>query len=276
MPNFSRETLPELHLERAPLAKVLMQVQFSRTPNAVTEEAEATLADRLGRYPVRRRQAAAQGAFSVIVNGQPLPGLAPSPTASTFLTFADAASTWIVSVTDTAVSLETTVYESRSDFCERSLELFAALAAVALPPVVDRVGLRYVNRLTGGDLDQLSDFVIPQLRGLHGCMDGDYTLVHSVTDSQIEISADERLQVRSGYLPAAAAFDAALPASPEPSWVLDLDVFTTSGGFAFDPEALTQRLRTYAETAYVFFRFATTDALQEHSGAVVTHPVERA
>ena len=123
MPNFSRETLPELHLERAPLAKVLMQVQFSRTPNAVTEEAEATLADRLGRYPVRRRQAAAQGAFSVIVNGQPLPGLAPSPTASTFLTFADAASTWIVSVTDTAVSLETTVYESRSDFCDRSLEL---------------------------------------------------------------------------------------------------------------------------------------------------------
>jgi uncharacterized protein (DUF2252 family) len=44
-----------------------------------------------------------------------------------------------------------------------------------------------------------------------------------------------------------------------------MDVYTTQAGFPFDPEELTSRLRKYGETAYSFFRWATTDAFHvEH------------
>lgn len=261
MPNFNRVPVREVHLELAPLAKVLMQVQFSRSPQLVTDEAETLIADRLGRYPVRRRQAIG-GAVMFSVNGQQLP--VPPPAPSPFLTFSNPHSTWVAALTDTSVSLETVAYESRDDFCDRALELLTSLAAVALPPVVDRVGLRYIDRLTGDALSRVQDFVVPQIAGLYGCVDGELSLAHSVTDSLIEIKADERLQVKSGFLPPGATFDPSLSPLPEPSWVLDMDVFTTAGGFPFDPEALVDRLRGYAETAYAFFRFTTTEAFQEH------------
>jgi hypothetical protein len=80
--------------------------------------------------------------------------------------------------------------------------------------------------------------------------------------------ASERLQVRSGLLPAGGGFDPALPVLPEPSWVHDMDVYTVQAGFAFDEDDLTLRLRRYAEAAYAFFRFATTDAFQDEHGGV--------
>ena len=44
--------------------------------------------------------------------------------------------------------------------------------------------------------------------------------------------------------------------------MLDMDVFTLEKGLPFDPDILLGRVRSYAETAYAFFRFATTDAFQ--------------
>ena len=108
---------------------------------------------------------------------------------------------------------------------------------------------------------------MPELSALVGYVESPLALHHSITESQIEIDAGERMLVRSGLLPPGGAFDPALPAVSEQSWVLDMDVFTTQAGFPFDPDDLTQRLRRYAETVYAFFRFATTEAFQEaHRG----------
>lgn len=263
MPKFSVTPVDEVRLYRAPLAKVLMQVQYSRTPQLVTDSTEALIAEVLGRYPVRRRQITA--APNVVVNGQLqlpvnlVPGVA--------LFFSDPKSTWQVTVTETAVALETTDYSTRDDFCARSAEIFAAVASAALPPVVDRVGIRYIDRLTGDALDEVPMYVMPQLSALVGSVDLPLVLNHSITESQIEVDDGERMLVRSGLLPPGAAFDPALPAMPEQSWILDMDVFTTQAGFPFDPDELTGRLRRYAKTAYSFFRFATTDAFQKaHRG----------
>src|SRR5204863_3907200 len=130
-------------------------------------------------------------------------------------------------------------YSTRDDFCDRALEVFQAIAAVALPPVVDRVGLRYIDRLAGERLPRVPEFVISQLQVLYGCVEQPLVVHHSVTDSLIEISETERLQVRSGLLPAGGGFDPALPVLPQPSWVLDMDVYTVQGGFAFDVDDLT-------------------------------------
>jgi uncharacterized protein (TIGR04255 family) len=270
MPRFSLAPVDELHLDRAPLAKVLMQVQYSRTPQLVTDATEALIADVLGRYPVRRRQVTAGLVPNIMINGQPLPvpnGFNPGVA----LLFADPKATWQVSITDTAVALETGDYSTRDDFCERSAEVFAAIAAVALPPVVDRVGLRYIDRLSGDALVRVPDYIIPELRALFGCVEAPLAIHHSLTESQIELGVGEQMLVRSGLLPAGGAIDPSLPPIDQPSWILDMDVFTTSGGFAFEPAELTARLRRHAEAAYSFFRFATTEKFQEaHRGEPAT------
>lgn len=266
MLKFSLTPVEEVHLHRAPLAKVLMQVQYSRTPQLVTDGAEAVMAETLGRYPVRRRQVTAGVIPNVVINGQQLQ-LPGSITPGVALAFSDQKGAWQATVTETAVALETSDYGSRDDFCGRAAEIFAAIASVALPPVVDRVGIRYIDRLSGATVENVPTYFIPELRALVGCVEPPLWLQHSITESQIDIGPAEGMLLRSGLLPAGGAFDPALPPVGEPSWVLDMDVFTRQAGFAFEPDELTQRLRRYAETVYAFFRFATTDAFQDaHRG----------
>jgi len=257
---FTTTPVEEVHLGSAPLAKVLMQVQFSRTPALITESADDAMADALGRYPVRRRTVVSPPVL--LINGQPMPFQVPQASLPEVLTFSQPNGTWTVTLTDTAVALETSAYTTRADFCDRVLELLRAVASVALPPVVDRVGVRYIDRLSGEALARVGDYVIPELSVLHGRIDSGLTLERSVSESLIHISPLDRLLVRSGFLPAGSGFDPALPQIQEPSWVLDMDVFTLEKGLPFDPDILLGRVRSYAETAYAFFRFATTDAFQ--------------
>ena len=51
MPKFSVTPVDEVRLYRAPLAKVVMQVQYSRTPQLVTDGAEGLIAEALGGIP---------------------------------------------------------------------------------------------------------------------------------------------------------------------------------------------------------------------------------
>lgn len=264
---FRLSPVDEVHLHHAPLAKALMQVQFSRTPQLVSDTAETLIADALGRYPVRRRQVAVSP--EMFVNGQQV--AIPQAIPAAILTFAVTDGTWQVTLTDTAVALETTAYQSRDDLIDRCHEVLLAIASVALPPVVDRVGLRYIDRLSGTALSRVPEYVVPQLQVLHGGIEPELELQHSVTDSVIKISPNEVLQVRSGLLPAGAGFDPALSPLLDTSWVLDMDAYTTEAGFPFDPDALTTKIRSYSETIYAFFRWATTDIFEaDHIGDTTT------
>jgi len=252
---FTLDPVPEIPLARAPLAKVLTQIQYSRTPDLITDAGEQRLAELLQRYPVRRQ------AMTLDIQVGPAPGVFEQK-ATPIRIFTEPSQTWQVTVGETSVALETTQYESRDDFCQRAHEVFAAVAQVGPPPVVDRVGLRYVDRLHGATLEHLDEYVNPRLRVLHGAVGQGLTVEYSASDTLIQVADDERLKVRSGLLPPGGVFDPVLQPLPEPSWVLDLDMFTTQSGFAFDPAVLNERLRRYADHIYAFFRWATTDAFQ--------------
>jgi uncharacterized protein (TIGR04255 family) len=253
MPPFTLAPIEEISLAGGSLAKVLTQVRFSRTPTLVTDEAELRLAELLPRYPVRRAGQTIDVALGAA------PGEVDQKIQPVRI-FADTAQAWQITVTETAVALETTAYMSREDFCTRARELFDAVVQVSVPPLVDRVGLRYVDRFAESLLDRLNDYVIPPLRVLHGIMGEGLSLEHSVSDSQIVLGDDERLKVRSGLLPPGGVFDPVLSPVSSPSWLLDLDVFTLRAGFSFEPEALDQRLRRYADHVHSFFRWAVTEA----------------
>ena len=254
---FTLEPVPEIHLARAPLEKVLTQVQFSLTPELVSDEGEQRLAAALARYPVRRRGQS----VNVMIN--PATASIENKSVTTRI-FADPSQSWVVTIMETAVGVETTAYDSRDDFCDRAREVFEAVAAVAAPPVVDRLGVRYIDRVRdSAALEHLDDYVNPRLRILDGVVTSPLVVEHSISDTMIRIADDEGLKVRSGILPGAAAFDPVLPPILERSWVLDLDIFTLAGGFAFDPSALDARVRRYSEHIYSFFRWATTNEFQQ-------------
>jgi uncharacterized protein (TIGR04255 family) len=267
---FSLTPIPEVPLASPPLAKVIMQVRYSLTAGLISDAAELALAEALGRYPVRHRLQAPVLA-GLVINGQPMP---VSPRQETVLQFANTTGDWRVAMSESSVSLETESYESRDDFISRALELFKAIASIQLPPVVDRVGLRYIDRLTGDDLSRIPEYVVPQLRAMAGSVDPNLRIEHSVTDSLIHIGQDAQLQARTGLLPAGGTFDPTLRPLAEPSWVLDIDVATNKAGFAFESAELSSRLSSYADAAYAFFRYTMTDAFQNHYRAERATPAE--
>jgi uncharacterized protein (TIGR04255 family) len=254
---FSLDSVPEIHLARVPLEKVLVQVQFSLTPELVSDDGEQRLSAALTRYPVRRR------GQSINVKINPATASMENEVVTTRI-FADPESSWTVTVMETAVGLETVAYYSRDDFCDRAREVFEAIVAVSTPPIVDRVGLRYIDRIRDvGDLERLDDYLNPRLRVLDGAVASPLVVKHSVSDTVLQITEDELLKVRSGLLPPMAVSDHVLAPIDTQSWVLDLDIFTATGGFPFDPDTLDARLRLYAQHVYSFFRWATTDEFQE-------------
>ena len=253
---FNLGPIPEIHLARAPLEKVLAQVQFSLTPELVSDEGEHQLAAALTRYPVRRR------GQSINLKINPATASMEKEAVTTRI-FTDPESSWVVTVMNTAVSLETAAYDSRDDFCRRAREVFEAVAAVSTPPIVDRVGLRYIDRVCDeADLERLDNYLNPRLRVLDGAVASPLTVEYSISDTILRIAEDERLKVRSGLLPPRAVFDPVIAPIDTPSWVLDLDIFTT-GRYPLLPDKLDERLSRYAEHIYSFFRWATTDEFQE-------------
>jgi len=252
---FTLDEVPEIHLERAPLAKVITQVRYSRTPGLVTDEGEDRIAGLLPRYPVRRQGISGQWEFGIGPDGAQTLQAGNSVTRI----LSDTDDQWRISLTESSVSLETSAYESRADFCQRTYEILSALSAVSLPPVVDRVGLRYIDRFSGESISEVPGYFSPTLKMLHGHIGEGLNLEYSVSDSVIKISRNVNLQVKSGLLPPMGGFDPALAPIPEPSWVLDLDIYTTQGGMAFDPDQLYETTERFAGIIHSFFRFATTD-----------------
>lgn len=104
MTKFTLAPIEEIHLRNAPLAKVLTQVAFSRTPSLTTDAAEAQLAEHLGRYPVRRRQLIA--APTVVIGGQSMQLPMPPGAAPVVLTFSQPNGSWQATVTESTVAVK--------------------------------------------------------------------------------------------------------------------------------------------------------------------------
>lgn len=248
---FSLNRLNEVPLEGGPLKQVVTQIQHSQTAELVSEAGEAAIAAELLEYPVRRR----------------INNIGVSPTGQTVeqigRTLSDVAGSWVVTLTENSISLQTTDYSSRDDFCSRAQSIFDAVQRVAPPPVVDRVGLRYINRIEESDFGKLDDYLNPRLMVLANATGDGMTLRHSISESLIELEPDDQLQIRTGMLPPGAAFTPGVEGSEGVSWTLDMDVFSGASPIYFQPDGLVRLLRRYSEHAYSFFRWATTESLHD-------------
>ena len=243
---------------RAPLARVIAQVRFPANL-ALTQPEEVSGFQKAIRrtYPVLSRMAMPD--VSISATGE----LKVTPTI--VWKFSDAQNQWDVVVSTTFVALETRSYVDRSDFMTRLATVLEAADAEFSPQVATRLGLRYVNRITGPALGRLSDLVRPEMRGMTSLPLGGMVKL-TMTESQLELpGASGMLALRHGLMPAQATYDpATLEPLPVPSWILDIDA-SKEDQMTFDPIALSEMSRQFADWSYRLFRWVVTDQfLQEH------------
>jgi uncharacterized protein (TIGR04255 family) len=254
--------VPEIPLPSAPLVKVLAQLRYPRPLDFDVRTSIEAVRTALGpRYPVNRET---RGTTVVLTPA----GVTQQQSPDTNWIFEDIQAKWKITLGDQSVSIETTDYQSREDFCERLNGVIHVVAEALRPPVYDRLGVRYINRLEGIEfLKELAELVEPvALAGLVIPHDRGQ-LRHSLCDT-LFVDNDAQLQVRWGWLPAGTTIDPTVPPPPVPYWLLDIDSFIEKGA-PFDVKVLDEQTVSLSERAHRFFRWTVTDKFITRFGGQV-------
>lgn len=250
----------EVPLTNAPLVRVIAQVRFPEILAVEQREFVASFQEAIrATYPVLRQEQT-----QAVVVG---PANAVQVKPQTAWRFADVEGKWRVSLTPEFLALETTQYTSRSDFFSRLHFLVAALDEHIEPKVVDRLGVRYIDRITGSVIDDIASLVRPEVRGIAGTAISAHAS-HFLAETMFNLP-DARVVARWGQLPPGATLDpAAIEPAPEKSWILDIDMSSVAS-IPFAVDRVVEVARQYAERVYTFFRWAVTDEFLRRYGGNV-------
>jgi len=250
----------EVPLPGAPLVRVIGQVLFPPVLSLESRQFVAPFQEAIrSTYPVLRPEQTQ----SIVLGPQ---GVTPGPKQSAWR-FSDVEGVWRVSVTPDFVAIETTSYTSRGDFLERFRFVLDAVAEHFEPAIVQRLGIRYIDRVTGDALLDIHELVRPEVLGIMALPFAE-NASHSLTETLFTLpESREQVFARWGKIPAGATADPnAIEPISEPSWVLDIDMFSHES-YAFVPEEIVNNAQRFAERLYTVFRWAVTnDFLRRYGG----------
>lgn len=264
---FSEADVEEVHLEDAPLLRVLSQIVW---PELITLRDEgfnlfvnAFSSSIASEFPIRAEPQ--NVAFQLGPNG---PIQQQGQGVYRFTSVDDA---WSVYLSPTFVTLETTSYSSRVDFCARLTRVLTAVLAHTEIPRIDRLGFRYTNRVDApSEFIRLSEWVDPIVLGGRSVPGAeDVRIHHSISETQYVVRG-MNLTARWATLPPGGSFDPTLQASPHDSWTLDLDAFTETK-MAFEPTAIVSEASRLSALGYNFFRWAVNDKFLVNFGGDREH-----
>lgn len=175
---------------------------------------------------------------------------------------------WQVALTPGFVALSTSTYTDRREFLGRINFLLERLEEWLRPRRVTRLGIRYVDRIDGTDMDRLSEFVRPEVLGPALIEPGQYgALRHALTECQYDLADGSSLRARWGRLPPGTSLDPSVSPVDTPSWVCDLDAAVEN--LDFDRSALMARAATFGDVIYRYYRWAVTpEYIRAHGGEV--------
>lgn len=247
----------EVPLKNAPLVRVLAQVRFPEVLSVEQRDFVAPIQESLrAAYPVLREEQ--------------LQGLMLGPAGltqarpQTAWRFSDVAGHWHVSLTPGFVALESTKYQSRADFLARLRAVVEVVEEHVEPKLIDRLGVRYIDRIAGPAVADLADLIRPEVRGIAGS-GFDATAMHAMSESLFKLP-QANLLARWGLLPPGTTVDpAALEPVDEKSWILDLDMFSDAA-MPFSTDRVVADAEKFAERIYTVFRWAVTDAFLKRYG----------
>jgi len=249
-------------LLRSPLVLVVAQVRHEEIVDLGSGramlEVHGALGGPSGRYP-RSEQAIEQA-----TNAQLGPGMLPMAMQTQRkgwrLRSSDGA--WTISLMPEYFSLETTAYMTwGGDLRPRFAELLAAVARSIDPATQQRIGVRYVDRITDPHVDtpqEWKGYIAPEFLGplLHARL-GPAALA---TQQQIDIDAGDevRSSIRHGYFADPVRANAL-------TYLLDFDVYRETIR-TFDKEDILDTLDAFNLLALQLFQQAVTDRLLDHLG----------
>lgn len=248
----------EIQLPSAPLVRVIAQARFApilaiRNPDKVASFQEAIRAT----YPVLQEERSQH-----IVIG---PLGAPPAREEVIWRFGDREKQpqWRVTLSVDFVALETSAYASRVDFLSRLEHVVRALEQSFKPVQCQRLGIRYIDRMKGEAITRIAELIRPKILGIalpneEPPLSLGGAVLHLMTEAALA-AHEGQISARWGSLPNNATYDPnALEPIDEPSWILDLDMFTTAP-VAFESQLLASTAKAFAERIYAVFREMVTD-----------------
>ena len=253
---------PEVPLADPPLVRVIAQVRFPLVASLEKREFIASFQEAIrGVYPVLRPEES--------------PGVVLGPQgvldarSNTSWRFTEASGAWRVTLAPDFLALDTTRYSSRDDFMRRWGVVLQALKEHVAPRVMDRLGIRYIDRVSGQNLTDLPKLVRPEVAGILGSPLAHHAR-HAISENVFVLPEDEgQVTVRWGLLPAQSTVDpGGLGPIDEPSWILDTDAFQSypAESCELSVNSVVEQARGFAERIYSIFRWAVTDEFLRRYG----------
>jgi uncharacterized protein (TIGR04255 family) len=251
----------EVPLARAPLELVIAQVRFPLLASLSTLPFIAPFQEAIREeYPTLREE---QIERRVGAGGSSRNEFAPA------WSFHAADAAWRVVLTSDFLALETRRYASRRTFLERFEKLISALQQLLGSTTVQRLGVRYIDRITGAELQHIGELVRGELGGLIASpLRGQ--LHQSIGIHALDLPQEgAHAVIRTGLVPAGQSLDPhAIEPIEELSWVLDIDAFQHDSNRTMRLEAssLIPRTRSLCERIYALFRWSVTDQFLSRFG----------
>lgn len=243
------------HLERSPLSLVVCQVRHERN-DTVSEAPRAVavheqIADL---YPQLEDQASQE---LMIMAGESGVQAGPSQ-ASRGWRMRDSGGSWTVTLMPDFFSVETTSYETWSDFSGRTKQVLNTVVDELHPAVEERIGLRFIDRITHPSVTVPADW-----RGLIqpaflGPIESGIGEAVAATQNVVQLGLDDGRNVilRHG---------AARETTPngEAIYIVDTDCFVQRGRALSLDRALAS-IESLHSLALQLFQAAITDSLYEY------------
>lgn len=243
----------EKPLANSPLVRVLVQARFASILKIDSKEGVAPFQELVRRqYPLLEQVTSHGLQMEVSAN---IPNF--RPIASNVWRFSDADRSFIVSLTSDAITLEARLYPGRTAFMARWNKLLQSVEETYAPGLAVRIGIRYLNRIDGDAMDQLPDWVAPNLIGVALPEYREY-VTQAISEANLRIEEGDML-MRWGIIPKDTTID---PGLIEPvgtaSWLLDIDA-SSSEQRPFAAESLAAIYQKLSERAYSVFCWVMTD-----------------
>lgn len=257
--NIKLPEVKEVHLPQSPLVAVLAQVMFGSLLSINKEEEVAKFQESIReKYPILKTEKSRTSTLDISA------GSVVSTTEHTIWRFSDVDDNWRVSLSPEFVAIETKKYSTREEFKNRINEVLLAVAKHFNPSIMTRIGVRYIDRLKGDSLQNISNLVNPSLVGLlnsdlNGAIDA------SVCEALLKFD-NQKIFARWGLLPPGTTIDPNLiKPTKDRSWILDIDA-SSSDSRGWDHQFLIQELGSLSDLVYKFFRWSVKNEFLQHFG----------